>query len=183
MLHCEIEGIDEIVEYITKMEDNVKNLNKGTVRRGERFMEYVKKNVKEGALGLKKDSRATEKIQGSQHAPMDHTGTLLGGMKLQTDWRHITSVGYFDDGSRAAGYSLTYLTLVVLHHTGYKIPLSGVNGEKVRGFLARHGVFPSKTKNALYVPARPFFDNAVEKYDANDEDAKGIGEDIEGRND
>lgn len=177
-----MEGIDDFIKsakgFIKAMEDPELHL-----KRAKRFRRYTIDLVKSGQAGIKPISSATRIISG-EHNPEFLTGGLLEHMETKKGEKHADA-GYFDESAKKVpGKNINYAKLAVLQHTGYRIPLTGEKGRKVRAWLAMHGVGVGMGKmdvknnkwghqaKWIIVPPRPFMDHSAEKYVDSDIDTK-----------
>jgi hypothetical protein len=153
---------------------NVNNLNK---RRAERFKEQTKKDLNSSKYRLAANTEATEIIQGLSHDPLYIKGTLVDKMELKELDAESVDAGYFNDNNEiVSGGKITYATLAMIQTTGYRIPLQGDKGNRVRGFLAKHGIFPRADREFLNVKPRPFLYRAYEDALKNGNDEKVIND-------
>lgn len=144
--------------------------------RATRFKESTISRVKQNRLRLKANTDATRIIQGKAHAPINFTGQLLEKMKVaRPDSEKAVEVGYLvSDRSRPSNSKLSYYKIALLQHTGYRIPLTGPNGEKVRAWLSQFGIYPRKSRQFLIVSPRPFLYRAMKEYEKGTLDDKVI---------
>ena len=152
--------------------------------RAKNFKDYTKKLVKRNQAGLLPISSATRILTGD-HNPMDLTGKLLEAMIVKETGKKSAEVGYFEkEGGKVPGKEITYFDLVDIMHTGYRIPLTGEKGRKVRAWLAMNGVnlfggmgkFHGASRQWIVVPARPFFWNSFFRFNNEDEDMRFVRE-------
>ena len=150
------------------------------LERANNFKQYTKKLVKKNQAGLLPISSATRILTGD-HNPIDLTGKLLEAMKVRESKGNSAEVGYFDeDTTKVFGKKITYTRLAEIMHTGYKIPLTGEKGRKVRAWLAINGVnlfggmgkFYGASRQWIIVPARPFFNNSFFRFNNEGEDER-----------
>jgi hypothetical protein len=142
-----------------------------SIHRAKKLKEFVIENVSSGQAGLHPLSSATTFLTG-QHNPMSLTGKLLQEIKYKPDGKNDALVGYLPDSKKVEGKNITYTKLAEIHHTGYRIPLTGPKGKKVIGWMKRVGLISGKgeglgkggSKQWLIVPPRPFFIDSVYKY-------------------
>ena len=135
--------------------------------RATRFRQSTISRVKQNRLRLKKNTDATRRIQGKAHAPINFTGQLLEQMKVaRPDADKNVEAGYLvNDRSRPSGSKLSYYQIAILQHTGYRIPLTGPNGEKVRAWLSQFGIYPRASRQFLIVSPRPFLYRSMKDYE------------------
>ena len=170
----EIQGLDELNKTVKQIIKGVSSAELN-VSRANTFTGYTKQQTKLGSLGLKENRPATRKIQGESHPPLSWKSRLISKMKVKKNKDKSADAGYFDsDKSKPEGKNISFTKIAKLQSTGYRIPLAGAKGQKVRGFLAKHGIFPKKTKNFLIVKPRPFVYNCLYKYEERGKDNKAI---------
>lgn len=179
-LDSELTAIDQMIRKVEKGTiSNVLRLNK---RRAKTFKESAIEDTKWGKLGLKKNQPATVKIQGYTHSPEYFTGEMLNSMDIKeafdTKIPNGAEVGFFYISNKKpkGNGTATYSDIAMLQTTGFRIPLTGEKGEKVRAFLASKGIFPKKGKQFLIVPPRPFLFKALENFEKKDRDTKVINQ-------
>jgi len=165
-----------------------KKVETGTITRVDRLNKARAKAFKKSAiddtkwnrLKLAKNQPATVKIQGWYHSPEYFTGELLKAMEINAaidaEKEGSIDVGYFMISNKKpkGGGTATFSDIAMLQHTGFRIPLTGEKGGKVRGFLASKGIFPKKGKQFLIVRPRPFLFMAARNFDSKHRDAKVI---------
>lgn len=159
-----IDGMKDLyktMSLISKEAHQSKDLN---IERGKKFQQFAKTGTRTGKIGLTKNSDATVKIQGKSHAPMAHKKSLVKHISLQVRGQS-TEVGFFrKNPAKPEGGKLTYFTLALIHKNGYRIPLTGPKGKKVRGWLSAHGIYVRKTKTHLTVPPRDIIGKSLQHY-------------------
>lgn len=164
--------LEEIKKSISSQE-----LNRA---RANNFKQYTKKLVKKNQAGLKPISSATRILTGD-HNPIDLTGKLLEAMEVRDSGKTAAEVGYFPDNlTKVFGKNITYTKLAELQNTGYRIPLTGEKGRKVRAWLAMNGLnmfggmgkFHGASRQWIIVPARPFFWNSFFRFNNESEDER-----------
>lgn len=173
-------------EFKNDLEDIKKKISSADINlaRAENFKNYTKKLVKKNQAGLLPISSATRILTGD-HNPIDLTGKLLEAMIVKATEKNSAEVGYFERlGGQVPGKKLSYFDLVDIMHTGYRIPLTGEKGRKVRAWLAMNGVnlfggmgkFHGASRQWIVVPARPFFWNSFFRFNNEDEDMRFVRE-------
>jgi hypothetical protein len=169
MIKTEVLGIMELNKTLDNSikKIDIKGLNK---YRGEKFIEFTKEMVRNGQLNIKGISPITRFLAG-QHDPLWVKGNLLNKMKVVVNEDSTADAGFFEDGNRIPGKEITYTKLAQLQQSGYRIPLFGDKGRKVRNWLAAQGVdlgkFGASVKSSeryLIVPPRPFMLRAFNSY-------------------
>ena len=166
-----------------------KELNK---HRAQSFKSFTKKALRDGNIRLVPLSEITIFLAGA-HNPEHLTGKMLDEMKVEAAENNSAIVGYWEPSKKVPGKKITYSQLAMLQHTGYRIPLTGPEGKKVRGWLAKKGVF-SATDNSrnkktfkniiaagkwLLVPPRPFMPRSLDLYLELDKDSEAVHNYIE----
>ncbi len=170
--------IKEINAMIRKVETGtITKVNRLNEKRAKAFRIMAIDDTKYNRLKLKKNQPATVKIQGWYHAPEYFTGALLKAMEIMTNDDLSVDAGYLPSNKKKPKNSkITYTQIALLQTTGFRIPLQGEKGERVRRFLAAHGIFMKKTKNFLRVSPRPFLQRGAERFDAKGLDTKIINQ-------
>lgn len=167
---------------------NSKDLNK---HRADSFKAYTRSSLSSGSVHLRPLSSATIFLAGI-HNPEFLTGKLIDEMKVVSNPDKSATAGYWNPSKKVPGKNLSYADLAIIQHTGYRIPLSGEKGRKVRAWLAMQGVIGkniSQDNNAnkgikgsdkwIIVPPRPFLPRALDKYLREDMDSKAVHKYIE----
>ncbi len=159
-----IKGLPEIESTLNTIKAGIVDTKINNAR-ATRFVHYTKDHTKIGLLGLKHNSEATRIIQGKSHSPEYNRGDLIKQMKVRTNNDGSSEAGYFrSDTKKPQKGKLTYFHIAVIQHKGYRIPLQGAKGERVRKFLMVHGIFPRKTRSFLVARPRPFLHNSAQRY-------------------
>lgn len=160
-MQVDLGELKEIFRTVRKIETGtIKKVNKMNFARAGAFKERSTNDTKAGNLRLQPNTPATVKIQGTKHNPEYFTGKLLSEMQIKDTDLQTVDAGYFVSDTKKGSPKLTYYQIAIIQTMGYRIPLQGAKGERVRNWLARKGVFPSKDKEFLTVPPRPFLYNA-----------------------
>jgi hypothetical protein len=156
------------------------------MHRGKRFREFTINQVSRGSLGLKPISSSTRIIHRKNHPPEWNDGSLVSSMQVRASKKekNAAEVGFFEDFPNIPGKEITITEAAILQHTGYRIPLTGEKGERVRGWLARQGVFnqrrspwrssPIKSGGWITVSPRPFIPKTVNAYISGNHDVEAI---------
>lgn len=165
-----LEGVTELNNCFKKISKGLNSRELG-IKRGKRFKDFTMDFVKRGSLNLKKITEATVKISEKKHNPMWVTGKLVESMRVK-GIKKGSEVGYFSSDPTKESKDLTTYQVALLHHTGYRIPLQGDKGKRVRNFLAVHGIFPKLDKQFLIVPPRPFLYMSMSRYEKKPFDKK-----------
>lgn len=200
-LSIDVLGLQKLIKDLRKINKDLYSPNL-QVYRAQKFKQYTINLVKSNNAGLKPISLATQIISG-EHDPMNLTGELLehmavrrvsGGVKGGYSPGNLSpnesaaDVGYFPGSKKVPGKRITWTRLAILHHTGYRIPLTGEKGRRVRAWLAFHGVnlfggMNLKDKSAkgpnrqwIIVPPRPYMLNSLEKYKREGKDLEAVKE-------
>lgn len=164
----------EFNDVISRLKSLKINMESGELAeaRANRYKEYTQMSVEHGILGLEKISELTAFLEGGNHDPMWITGELLKRMQVRKKGK-TALVGYFGDSNEPIpGKEIGWTDLAKLHHTGYRIPLRGKEGLKVRKWFAAQGIFISKGLDVITVKARPFMENALFRFLDSGEDFK-----------
>lgn len=149
--------INDIIKGISSPELNI--------ARAKSFKKFTQQKLRLGDLGLKQNKPATIKIQGGVHPPMHFTGRVNRAMKIKIRPDKSVDAGYFmGDSTKPSGSKISFAKIVKIQACGFRIPLTGGKGEKVRRWLAAHGIFPRKTRSFLVVAPRPFILNSINMY-------------------
>ena len=169
-----VEGVESLNICIDKLANglNPEILNR---ERARVFIKYTRQKLQEGSLGLSPNTGATTKIQGSSHQPLSFTGGLAREMDFLVTKDKSVEAGWFAwNGARPKGSKLSYTQLALLHTTGFRVPLTGDKGARVRRYLASQGIYVRKTKTFLIVKPRPFFHNSLKRYTVANKDYKVV---------
>ncbi len=184
----EFEGL---ITSLDKIKENLEDPTDLNTIRARRFREYAIEQVRSGNAGLKPISSATSIISGT-HNPEWNTGYLLSMMGTRSNKDGSADAGYFAEGqnySKLVGNlgmgtvrqetSMSLVNIAVLQHTGYKIPLFGAKGMRIRKFLAAHRIYVKADKMWLIVPPRPFLLNMAVRYEDSGIDQEVLADYIE----
>jgi hypothetical protein len=159
--------------------------------RANRYRRYTVEMLEQRGLDLKPISEATKIIDGGDHNPEYKSGSLARRMGVRPIKGNAAEAGYFENSPKIPNKEITYTQAAILQHTGFRIPLHGDKGARVRAWLAWKGVFENKSpgKNAdpdptwettsehwIHVPARPFMLISYLQYMMTGEDAKAVDE-------
>ena len=179
-MSVKVEGLESVIKAVTGLKSiPVHRINK---YRSKAFLDYLEKKARSGSLALKSVSEATKKIHGSDHKPLYNKGEMLRVVKARHG-KHISIVGWLKESGSPKGSKIDWRTIVGLHMTGYRVPLFGEKGRKVRGFLASKGIFPRKEKRYIVVTARDILGIAHRQYEITNRDIdiakKGFAAEIE----
>lgn len=180
-MKVEVKGIDPIIAEIKEITEKFKkgDLSK---RRADAFKEYVTVRVENNGLGLASISDATKKIRhqttGADDTPMVNQGRLLHAMQTRSYKDGSAQAGYFSGGGNYPDSGKSFLDIAALHHLegGFRVPLSGDGGSRVRKFLFVHGVTPGASKEYLHVRSRPFLYIGADLFVSSKEDDDVIKE-------
>jgi hypothetical protein len=170
--------IDQLVRDLKKVGKIIASPNL-QLHRAKTYRNMAVNWVKIDFLGLMRHSGATEILTG-KHSPEFLTGALIDHMKVKPHGKTEADVGYFkEDNDRPKNTRITYTQIAILQHTGYRIPLTGRKGARVRAWLAAQGVFTKDYDNYtggvrarnqkgddawIVVPPRPFMLIALDRY-------------------
>jgi len=167
-IKIDAKDIKDLVKGFEVLEKHKKEI---TTDMANHFQRYVRGNVRKGRLFLKDNTQATKRIQGRSHKPLDFTGNMLKNLEA-THSKTYSKVEFSD--KKPEGSKISYAQIAALQEVGFRIPLQGDKGEKVRGFLAVHGIFPAVHRQYLTVEPRPFFKKSIELWQAGDFEKKII---------
>jgi len=163
-------GPDVLAQFkndLVKIKNTISS-NEINMQRAKKFRDYTVDMVRMGRLGLKKRTALTTYMMGN-YDPLSVTGKMLDKMKVMEAPQGAADAGYFGNDGEVPSIGhrkLTYTDLAILHHTGYRIPLRGEKGERVRKwFYACYGIHFKKNKEFLVVPARPFMLKSIKGYE------------------
>ena len=176
----DIKGVKKIIES--------KDMQK---YRARKFRDYTVEMVSGGKLGIEKIKETTKKISG-EHPPEWNSGDIVTNMSVRTMKGNAAGAGYFgDEPGKIAGKDITQTEAAILQHSGYRIPLTGEKGERVRKWLAWKGVlntgmqiersfYKPRTKSSsekwIIVKPRPFLEISANHYIADDRDYSATNE-------
>ncbi len=166
-MRVQISGLKELSKAFREIKRGMSSqaLNR---KRADDFASKVPGEVKAGRAGLRKNKAATEKIQGAGHPPLSWTGELADAVSSRDGSGNEAEAGIWTDrkprpralsDGHVSQSKLSITEIAIMQSVGFRIPLTGANGEKVRGFLSRYGIFMKATKSFLVVTARPFLGN------------------------
>jgi hypothetical protein len=159
--------IGEFQRDLKKLEKMISS-NEINMHRATKYRDFTVALTHMGGVGLQKRSELTEHLGGT-HNPLSVTGQMLAKMKVMEAPGNAADAGYFGNDGEVPSIGrrkLTYTQLAILHHTGYKIPLQGDKGERVRKwFYACYGIKFKHSKEYLVVPPRPFMTKALNRYE------------------
>jgi hypothetical protein len=170
----ELIGLDEIEKTFNKIDTEViKRKSSLNMKRARNFTKYTKGLVGGGNSGIKKNKPATRKIQVESHPPEYWKGVLLSQIEEKILKLGAAGSGYFSTNTKKpesrhlpfkSRRPITWTKIAILQHAGYRIPLAGDKGKRVRAFLAHHGIFMKKTKTHIQVSPRPFLFNSATRF-------------------
>lgn len=160
--------------------------------RAKKYRDYTVKKVSGKSLGLDSLSEVTKKIAGD-HPPEWNSGNVVGNMNVKKMDGNSAGAGYFgDDPGNITGKNITQTQAAIYQHTGYRIPLTGPKGARVRAWLARKGAFDtgamdvvrsfqeshkkSSGEKLIIVKPRPFMFISLNAYISEDRDFKAANE-------
>jgi len=160
------------------------------LHRASSYKEYTRTLVSSGNVRLLPLSSATIFLTGV-HNPEFLTGKLIDEMQIASNADKSATAGYWEPSKKvpkkSAGKDITYAHLALIQHTGYRIPLTGPDGERVRKWLAAQKLGSSNSgrnkKNVksivaagkwIIVPPRPFMTRSLDRYLEEDMDSKAV---------
>jgi hypothetical protein len=152
-------SLDNFVKDLKKLGHIIGSSNM-QLYRAKKYRDFTVDMVKKGQLDLEPLSEATKMLVGD-HIPLNNTGTMIDYMGIRPHGKNEADAGYF--GANKSGKP-NIAQLAILMHTGYKIPLQGPKGEKVRKWLLAQNIFVRHDKEYLIVPARPFLFQSYMSY-------------------
>ena len=146
--------------------------------RAKKYRDFTVDMVKYNALGQEPISSATAKIQGRNHNPEWNTGALLNKMGVRPAGKNEAEAGYFGKTEKIPGKRISWTGAAIAQHTGYRIPLTGDKGARVRAWLAdkERQIFPSKQSQWLVVPPRPFMFSSYVRFENEGMDLRAVDE-------
>lgn len=171
-------------EFKADLKELIKSLDSQDLNmyRAKQYRKFTIEMGKAGRLGLKERSALTEYMAGAE-APLYVTGKLFEHMRVKPGDKKSAEAGYFGGDGEVPSIGekkLTYTDLAILHHTGYRVPLQGEKGQRVRRwFLACYGVRFASDKQWLVVPPRPFMFKSCDEYENGGEDVRATENYIE----
>ena len=170
MITVDLAGFTELQEDLKKLLVELENpaFNR---KRAEEFRKYTQSEVATGGLGMSSISAGTAKIHKGDHPAEFNTGHLIKNMRTRTI-KKSGEAGYFEGSRKYPGKTKKTITeIAILQHIGYRIPLQGEKGQRVRGFYAKeHGIHISPEKQFIEVEPRPFLFLGADKYEAEGHD-------------
>ncbi len=175
MIGADFSGVRNMVATVDRVGRASKAENERmNRRRATRFRKFAIGQLAGGSLNMFPLTALTKHIQAkqgiSQHPPLHVDGDLARAMKARKaidapkpgSWK----TGYLKESTDGPSDSKkTYTELANLHTTGYKIPLQGRKGQRVRNWFAfNFDVYFAKDKDFLTVDPRPFMGLAADKW-------------------
>jgi hypothetical protein len=152
--------------------------------RAKKYVKFTQDMVRSGTLNIKARSSLTEYITGN-YDPLSVTGKLLEKMGAIYGTKKSGEAGYFGGGPLVptrGEKKLTYTDLAILHHTGYRIPLQGKDGARVRAWYWHNfKIHFHPKKQWLIVSPRPFMYRSLDSYERKGLDSKAATEYMEKR--
>lgn len=170
-------------KFKSELDDLVKTMGSQDLNmyRAKKYRDFTVESVKSGKLNLRARSALTAHMMG-EYDPMSVTGKLIQQMSAKPSGKNDAEAGYFEVSPLVPDKKLTYTQLAIIHHTGYRIPLKGEKGIKVRNwFFATYGIRFKKDKEWLIVPPRPFMFRALADYERQGLDLKATEEFLDKR--
>jgi len=157
--------------------------------RAKKFRDYTVHRVEKNTLSLKRITRATKVIDGKNHPPEWNKGSITSKMSSRQNKDGSAEAGFFNGSELVPGKNITVTQAMILQHTGYRIPLTGEKGARVRKWLAWKGVFSELSPNSAWrktkiarnegwiiVRPRPFMFISARLYSASGLDEKAAVE-------
>lgn len=161
---CRVEGAKEVLRSLRVLEKGIldrKTLNR---RRGKGFEQFTKGSARNADLGLIHISPLTRILQGRNHPPLYFTGKLVSQIETKTSETMSETGFHRSNKAKPENSRMTYFGLAIIHAAGYRVPLQGEKGQRVRAFFAAQGIYFSATKQYLIIPPRPLILNAITRY-------------------
>jgi hypothetical protein len=181
--HLDKSTFDAFVKDLKKLGHIIASPNM-QLYRAQKYREFTINMVKKGQLDLEPLSEVTQMLTGV-HNPLYKTGTLVDYMGIKPIGKNAAECGYW--GANKTGKP-NLAQIAILQSTGYKIPLTGEKGKRVRAWLAMHNVplqnsysraKPKGGDTYLVVPARPWIMISYFAYVFSGEDLKACNEYID----
>ena len=150
--------------------------------RAKKYRDFTVQKVKYGALGMAPISSATERIQKrSSNIPEWNTGALLNKMGVRPAGKDAAEAGYFGKTEKIPGKKISWTGAAMAQHSGYRIPLTGDKGARVRAWLGdkERQIFPDKQSQWLVVHPRPFMFTSLVRYENEGADVQAVDEFLE----
>lgn len=167
-------GFKEVDDAFKKIKTElVRNKSNINLKRAQAYTKYTKGMLGSGKLGLKKNTPATRIIQKVSHPPLSWKHEMVRQIESKKLPLGAAGSGFFASNQKKPGprhlpfksrNPLTWTQIANIQHTGFRIPLQGDKGKRVRNFLAFHGIYMKKTKTHIIVAPRPFLDNALVRF-------------------
>ncbi|MCP4648811.1 MAG: hypothetical protein GY853_01845 [PVC group bacterium] len=183
MVTCRLDqrSFDEFVKGLQELGHKINDPNL-QLHRAKKFREYTIKAVSSGEIDLKALSGLTQAISGGTYGPIWKTGGVLREMGFKSTGKNTAEAGYWDDTTRMLpGKKITYAGWVRALHTGFRIPLKGDAGERVRWWFRKyHGIVFKESTEWLIVPPRPFVWKAYFDYVRTNKDVEAVDEFLRG---
>lgn len=167
MKMIEITGLESLMKGIDHLEHfPVSKMNKA---RAKAFKKFMTDQVKSNSLYLRKLSPVTIALHGKDHPPMENTGGFTAAVRDKQEG-DISVAGWIQESGRPKGAKIQWREIASLHISGYRVPLTGNKGERVRAYFAAHGIFFKKTTKFLVVLPRDVLGRAYYQYELTGKD-------------
>jgi hypothetical protein len=153
-------SLDKFIKDLKKLGHIIGNPNM-QLYRAKKYRDFTVDMVKKGQLDLEPLSEVTKILTG-EHPPEYNTGTLVDYMGVKPAGKNAAEAGYW--GANKSGKP-NLAQIAILQSTGYKIPLTGEKGKRVRAWLFANKInlnnsyqrtTPPGTETYLVVPPRPW---------------------------
>jgi len=162
-----IVGLESLIKGIDHLEHfPVAKMNKS---RSKAFKKFMVDQVKSNSLYLRKLSPVTIALHGKDHPPMENTGGFTAAVRDRQEG-DISVAGWIQESGRPRGAKIQWREIAALHITGYRVPLFGNKGERVRGYFAAHGIFFKKTTMYLEILPRDVLGRAYHQFELTGKD-------------
>lgn len=163
----EIVGLDKLMQGIDHIEHFP--LSKMNKARARAFKKFMTDQVKSNSLYLRPLSPITVALQGKNHAPMHNSGSFTSAVKDRQEG-DVSVAGWIQESGSPKGAKIQWREIAALHITGYRVPLFGNKGDRVRGYFATHGIFFKKTTMFLNVLPRDVLGRAYHQFELTGKD-------------
>lgn len=152
--------------------------------RAKKYRDYTIEMIREGRMNIRPLSELTQVISGEPHNPLWLKGAILESMGVKPVGKNAAEAGYWDADSgilqNTAKKPITVAHWVRALHTGFRIPLKGEKGNRVRGwFKFKHGIEFPWEQEWINVPPRPFMMLSYWSYLLNGKDIEAVTEYID----
>lgn len=158
--------LDNFVKELRKLGHIIADPNL-QLYRAKKFKEHTVQMVRSTMLDFKRLSELTQFVYG-EHQPVWNTGDLVKKMGIKPVGKDAAEAGYWDSQGNMPGKKITVAGWVRALHTGFRIPLKGDKGERVKKwyYAVTEKNFRAETlaKGYLFVAPRPFMMKSYHDY-------------------